>query len=131
LYEHLLNYFDYVNKVKRNEWFIQSNKFSIKNSERQIGTYILLNQENFSGFNFFSGFDEENGILYFPSSFGVVGIRNSEDIDHVVEAQHKFIEDNKYLFVCIIGLFATENEIYFINNIDGLIFNNVIRLKGK
>jgi hypothetical protein len=62
----------------------------------------------------------------------VVGIRNSEDIKyHVVEAQHKFIEDNKYLFVCIIGLFATENEIYFINNIDGLIFNNVIRLKGK
>jgi hypothetical protein len=101
---------------------------------QRIGTYILLNQENFFGFNYFFGFDEENGILYFLSSFGVlavVGIRNSEDIEYqVLEAKHKFIEDDKYLFVYAIGLFVTENEKYFINNIDKLIFNNMIRLKG-
>jgi hypothetical protein len=133
--ENLLNYFDYIDEVKRNEWFIESNKsINVNDSERRIGTYILLNQENFFGFNYFFGFDEENGILYFLSSFGVlavVGIRNSEDIEYqVIEARHKFIEDDKYLFVCAIGLFATENEKYFINNIDELIFNNVIRLKG-
>jgi hypothetical protein len=33
--------------------FFSQTKFGIKDSERQIGTYILLNQENFSGFNFF------------------------------------------------------------------------------
>src|SRR5581483_10886155 len=75
----------------------------------------------FFRFNYFFGFDEENGILYFLSSFGllaVVRIRNSEDIEYqVIEARHKFIKDDKYLFVCAIGLFATENERQFSNKL--------------
>jgi len=131
LYEPILSYFDYINIKKKNDWFLQSNTISVSNSEKRIVTNVLLNQEHLlSGFTFFFGYDIEIGILYFTSPFGVlavVGIRNSEEIkSQVVDVQTNFIDND--LFVCTIGLLATEEEIFFVNNIDELIFNNVRQL---
>ena len=43
-----------------------------------------------------------------------------------MEVQTNFIDND--LFVCTIGLYATEAEIFFVNSIDELIFNNVRQL---
>ena len=54
LYAPILSYFDHINIKEKDDWFLQSN--TISNSEKQIVTKVLLNQEYLlSEFTFFLG----------------------------------------------------------------------------
>ena len=65
------------------------------------------------------------------NQFDIIGSSSIEILNY--ELQNNFYNDNNCLFICIIGLLATDEEIIFINNIDELIFKNVsqmVTLKG-
>jgi hypothetical protein len=128
-YGPFLDYFKYVHKENSKKWY--TNDFDISHSDKSVGTDILLNN-TLDGFEYFFGYDNDDGILLFASKFGIlagVGIRSdTEDIKSIID---NFIDEDNTIFVCVITFYMVDGEKYFTNNFDEKIFYNVGQRKGK
>jgi len=107
-----IKYFEDVHKLNLQSWY--TGKFEFNNSDKAVGTDILLN-ELLDGFEFFFGYDNTDGILLFASKFG-------EDIKSKVD---KYIDEKNNICVCVITLRIVDEEKIFANNFDEIIFHKV------
>jgi hypothetical protein len=128
LYEPHIKDFEEVHIETKNKWFLDNMKIEGKNSELEIVTEILLNQEKYlPGFEYFYEFDllhnNRSGDLLFVSEVGVmavIGIKHLNRFDYIEKKTYikKQIREFKTLankrfnnkFVAIIGLNASYNK---------------------
>lgn len=129
LYEPHKKDFERIHIETRNKWFLDNMKFEGINSELEIITEIVLNQEkNLPGFEYFYEFDHNeghhhSGDLLFASEVGVLAIigvkhlnkfnykENKRFIKNQIR-EYKTFANKRFVnkFVTIIGLYASYNR---------------------
>ncbi|CAB4405345.1 unnamed protein product [Rhizophagus irregularis] len=127
LYEPHKKDFERIHIGTKNKWFLDNMKFEGINTELEIITEIVLNQEkNLPGFKYFYEFNNEggnhhSGNLLFVSEVGILAIIGVNNKFNYIEnkkfiknqiREYKTFANNRFgnKFVTIIGLYASYNR---------------------
>ncbi|CAG8556105.1 10171_t:CDS:2, partial [Rhizophagus irregularis] len=127
LYEPHKKDFERIHIGTKNKWFLDNMKFEGINTELEIITEIVLNQEkNLPGFEYFYEFNNEggnhhSGNLLFVSEVGILAIIGVNNKFNYIEnkkfiknqiREYKTFANNRFgnKFVTIIGLYASYNR---------------------